>query len=152
MEWSHAFGGVPVLISEADQAWVRRGAPAVELWSGTREVLPGVTLVQCGGHFPGSAVVHWAGGAGGRGALLAGDTVTVVPDTRYVSFMRSYPNHIPLPARDVERILAALAPYGFEKVYGGWWPRVVERDGKAAVCRSAERYLAWLRGDAGPDS
>jgi len=152
MEWSHAFGGVPVLIPEADQAWVRRGGPEVELWSGTREVLPGVTLVQCGGHFPGSAVVHWAGGAGGRGALLAGDTVTVVPDTRYVSFMRSYPNHIPLPARDVERILAALAPYDFEKVYGGWWPRVVGRDGKAAVRRSAERYLAWLRGDADPDN
>ena len=31
-------------------------------------MLPGVTLIQCGGHFPGSAVVHWAGGAAGAGA------------------------------------------------------------------------------------
>lgn len=147
VEWSHAFGGVPVYIPEADREWVMRPDPAITLWSGTREALPGVTLVQCGGHFPGSAVVHWRAGADGRGVLLVGDTLTVVPDRRYVSFMRSYPNHIPLPAREVERILAALAPYPYDRVYGGWWDRVVERDGQAAVRRSADRYLAWLRGD-----
>lgn len=145
-EWSHAFGGVPILIPEADKEWVRRPDPAVELWSGTREVLPGVTLVQCGGHFLGSAVVHWDAGAGGAGALLTGDTITVTPDG-YVSFMRSYPNLIPLPADDVHRILAAVAPYPYERVYGGWWPRVIDSGGKQAVRESAHRYVVWLRGD-----
>jgi glyoxylase-like metal-dependent hydrolase (beta-lactamase superfamily II) len=150
MEWSHAFDRVPVLIPAADQEWIMRPDPAVQLWSGTREVLPGVTLVQCGGHFPGSAVVHWRDGAEGHGALLVGDTVTVVPDTRYVSFMRSYPNLIPLPARDIEHIRHVLAPHRYDRIYGGWWDRVTTRDGQAAVQRSADRYLRWLHGDA-PD-
>src|SRR2546430_12181644 len=59
-EWSHAFGDAPILIPEDDARWVQQRAAPVETWSGRREVLPGVTLLQCGGHFPGSAVVHWA--------------------------------------------------------------------------------------------
>lgn len=145
-EWSHAFGGVPILVPEADREWVMRPDPAVEPWSGTREVLPGVTLVQCGGHFAGSAVVHWRDGAEGAGALLTGDTITVVPDLEHVSFMRSYPNLIPLPSEEVHRILAAVAPYAYDRVYGGWWDRVISTSGKAAVRRSADRYIAWLRG------
>src|SRR5207342_3066526 len=75
VEWSRALGGPPVLVAEADLAWVARPDPAVRAWSGTMEVLPGVTLSQPGGHFPGSAIVHWAAGAGGRGVLLSSDTV-----------------------------------------------------------------------------
>lgn len=146
-EWSHAFGGVPILVPEADREWVMRPDPTVELWSGTREVLPGVTLVQCGGHFAGSAVVHWRDGAEGAGALLTGDTITVVPDLAHVSFMRSYPNLIPLPPEEVHRILAAVAPYAYDRMYGGWWGRVIPGGAKAAVRRSADRYVAWLRGE-----
>lgn len=146
-EWSRAFGGVPILIPEADREWVRRPDPAVTLWSGSREVLPDVTLVQCGGHFEGSAVVHWAGGAGGAGALLTGDTITVVPDRRYVSFMRSYPNLIPLPAADIQHIVAALEPYRYDRVYGGWWGRLVGSGGEESVHASARRYVDWARGE-----
>lgn len=148
VEWSHAFGGAPVLVAEADREWVMRPDPAVTFWSGTYEPVPGVTLVQCGGHFAGSAVVHWRDGAGGRGALLVGDTLTVVADRRYVSFMRSYPNLIPLPAEEIEQILAALAPYAYDRVYGGWWDRVVDHDGERSVRGSADRYISWLRGTA----
>jgi hypothetical protein len=35
----------------------------------------------------------------------------------------------------------------FDRVYGGWWGRVVIHDGAAAVRRSADRYLARLRGE-----
>src|SRR6266568_4929920 len=83
VEWSRAFGGAPVHVPEADLEWVQRPDPAVRPWSGTLEVLPGVSLVQCGGHFDGSAVLHWAAGADGRGALLVGDTMAVVSDVRY---------------------------------------------------------------------
>ena len=152
VEWSHAFGGVPVFVASADAEWIRRPDPAVTLWSDSREILPGVTLVQCGGHFPGSAVVHWSGGAEGRGVILVGDTLSVTPERTFVSFLRSYPNRIPLPERDVVGILRALAPYRYDRVYGGWWPAVIERDGAAAVRRSAERYLAWLNGHVPPDA
>ena len=121
-----------------------RPDPAVRYWKGTIEPVPGLTLVQTGGHFEGSAVLHWAAGADGRGALLTGDSITVVADRQFVSFMRSYPNVIPLPAQEVQRIAASVAPYPFERVYGGWWDRVIERDGKVAVERSVERYLRWI--------
>lgn len=144
VEWSEAFGGAPIHVPSADLEWVQRTSGSVRAWSGTLEVLPGVTLVQCGGHFEGSAVMHWAAGAEGRGALLVGDTMTVVSDVRYVSFMRSYPNHIPLPAAAIRRIVDAVRPYPFDRVYGGWWDRVMWSGGMEAVERSAHRYLRWI--------
>jgi hypothetical protein len=105
------------------------------------EPLPGVTLVQCGGHFDGSAVLHWAAGAEGRGALLTGDSISVVADRSWVTFMRSYPNYIPLPATAVRGIVEAVRPYSFDRVYGGWWQNDIRGGAKEAVERSAERYI-----------
>ena len=147
VEWSRAFGGAPIHIPAADREWVQHDDPAVVPWEGSREVLPGLTLVQCGGHFEGSAVLHWAAGAAGAGALLVGDTITVVADVRYVSFMRSYPNEIPLPPSELRRIVAAVRPYRFDRIYGGWWDRVMPSGGIAAVERSARRYLKWIGAD-----
>ena len=144
VEWSRAFGGAPIHVPEADMGWVQRPDPALRQWSGTLEVLPGVTLIQCGGHFAGSAVLHWAAGAGGRGAILVGDTIAVVSDVRFVSFMRSYPNEIPLPATAVRGIVDAVRPYRFDRVYGGWWGQVMPTGGIQAVERSADRYLKWI--------
>jgi hypothetical protein len=92
-------------------------------------------------HFDGGTVLHWAGGAEGRGALLAGDIIQVVPDRKHLRFMYSYPNYVPLPASAVERVTRAVGPFEYDRVYGAFWDRVLDRDGKAAVKRSAERYL-----------
>ena len=146
VEWSQAFGHVPIYVPEADREWVMRDDPAIRVWSERVEIGPGLTLVQTGGHFEGSAVLHWEAGADGRGALLVGDTTTVAQDRRHVSFMRSYPNLIPLPQSSVSWIVEALRTYEFERVYGGWWGRVVAEDGKGALERSAERYVRYLRG------
>jgi hypothetical protein len=113
VEWSHAFGA-EILLPEADAHWLTRPDPAVRTWSGSRPVLPGVTLIQCGGHFPGSAVAHWAGGAGGAGVLLAGDTIFVTPGEDRVTFVWSAPNRLPLPERAVRRVVEAVRPYRFE--------------------------------------
>ena len=91
-------------------------------------------------------MLHWAQGADGRGALLSGDIVQVVQDRRWVSFMRSYPNLVPLAGDDVRRIVARLDHYEFERLYGAWYGKVVADDAKAAVARSADRYLAALDG------
>jgi hypothetical protein len=32
-------------------------------------------------------------------------------------------------------------PFSFDQIYGGWWKANVLSDAKAAVARSAERYL-----------
>lgn len=146
IEWSHAFAGAPVYIPETDARWLTRPDPVVKFYNGSREVLPGLTLVQCGGHFDGSAVLHWAPAAGGRGALLTGDTISVVADRRWVTFMRSYPNYIPLHAGGVQGILKALQPHPFDRIYGGWWQNDVLGDGMGVVERSAERYIKRIEG------
>jgi len=146
LEWSLAFDA-PIYLHGDDRPWVMRPDPHIQYWQG--ETLPlgdGLTLVHCGGHFKGSTVLHWAAGADGAGALLTGDTLQVVPDRRHVSFMYSYPNLIPLPASIIQQILAALEPYNFERIYGGWWDRVIHQDGKTSVLKSAERYLAAIAG------
>jgi glyoxylase-like metal-dependent hydrolase (beta-lactamase superfamily II) len=145
IEWSHAFVRAPVFLPLADKEWLARPDRSVQWYEGTQEVLPGLTLVQCGGHFDGSAVLHWAEGGGGRGALLTGDTISVVADRRWVTFMRSYPNYIPLPESAVRGILQAVRPYPFERVYGGWWQNDVMEDGMGVVERSAERYITWTQ-------
>jgi 3-mercaptopyruvate sulfurtransferase SseA len=123
-----------------------RPDPAVEFFEGdTRELLPGMTVVRCGGHFPGSSVLHWEDGAEGRGALFTADTINVVSDRRWVTFMYSYPNTIPLGETAVRGIVAAVEPYAFDRIYGSWPGSIVQADAKAAVRRSAERYIAHIR-------
>ena len=142
VEWSQAFGGIPIYIHAEDREWVTRPDKAIIYWDGPAyELADGVTLVRCGGHFEGSAVLHWAGGASGKGALFTADTIHVAADRKHVTFMRSFPNLIPLSSKKIECILHAVEPYAFDRIYGGWPDRVILEDAKPAVKHSAERYL-----------
>jgi hypothetical protein len=148
VEWSRAFGGIPIYLPAADRQWIMRPDPVIKLWEGdTLQLAPGIMLIRCGGHFAGGTVLHWAGGGQGRGALLSGDIVQLIPDRRHVSFMRSYPNLIPLSAPAVARIGAILEPFSFDVIYGAWFDRVIPRGGKEAVKRSIARYIAMVQGD-----
>ena len=141
-EWSRAFDDCPVYIHAADAEWVQYPTPGLQLWEGeTKEILPGVTLINTGGHFEGSTALHWSGGAASQGLLLVGDSLTVVMDRRYLSFMYSYPNLIPLPASAVRRIAERVRPFAFERIYGAWDGRHVAAAGKDAVEASVERYI-----------
>ena len=147
VEWSLAFGAVPIHLHAADKRWIMRPGPSVRLWEGdTLDVLPDVTLIRCGGHFPGGTVLHWAKGAGGRGVVCSSDIATVTTDRKFLSFMRSYPNLIPLSARQVEGIAAALAPFAFDTIYGHYFDRVIPRDAKRILDVSVKRYVAALSG------
>src|SRR5215475_2332619 len=109
--WSRAFGGVPIWIHDNDRRWIPEPSPEIRTWSGTSlHLLGGLTLVNVGGHFDGSQVLCWPAGADGRGVVLAGDHPNVCADRRWVTFMRSYPNFIPLSAAEAETAVAALRP------------------------------------------
>jgi glyoxylase-like metal-dependent hydrolase (beta-lactamase superfamily II) len=147
VEWSRAFDA-PVYLHAADREWVVRPAPVLVFWEGETHALPGgLTLIRCGGHFSGGTVLHWPEGADGRGALLSGDIINVVQDRRYVSFMYSFPNLIPLPPSAVRRIVAAVEPFPYDRIYSAWWDKVTVQDGRQAVHRSAERYIAAMKHD-----
>jgi hypothetical protein len=145
VEWSHRFGGVPVYVQAADREWIQRDDPVIATWDEKTEVLPGVVLHRIGGHFPGSAVAHFVG-ADGRGVLLSGDTVACTPDEHWVSFMRSYPNKIPLSAAVVAKVADRVLQLDFDRLYDNFGGQVIG-DAEDWVRRSADRYIAWVRGD-----
>lgn len=147
--YSHTFDNAPIYVPEADREFVMRPDPVIRYWDGKPlELLPGITLIQTGGHFPGSAVLHWPGGADGKGALFSGDTFQVVQDRRYVSWMISYPNIIPMSAAEVRGVMDSVEGYKFDRIYGGWWRRNVMSDAKEAIRRSADRYIRRIEGRA----
>jgi hypothetical protein len=141
VEWAERFDA-QILLHAQDRQWVMRHSARIEFWNGaTRPLWDRLTLINCGGHFSGGTVLHWPTGAAGKGALLTSDILTVVQDRRYVSFMRSYPNLIPLGPAAINRILETIEPFLFEELYGAWWNANVLSDAKAAMRKSAERYL-----------
>jgi hypothetical protein len=145
IDWSRAFDNAPIYLHAQHQPWVMRPDERIRYWDGdTIEVLPDLTLIRCGGHFPGSSVLHWSGGNGGKGVLFTSDTLTVVSDQRYVSFMYSYPNLILLSANTVRQIVAAVEPYAFDRIYGSWVGKIILTNAKQAVKESADRYIGHL--------
>lgn len=141
IEWAHEFDA-PIYLHEAERQWVMRPDPAVRFWDGETQPLgDGLTLIRCGGHYAGGQVLHWAAGAGGKGALLTGDIIQVVNDRNFVSFMYSYPNLIPLPAASVRRVADSVASFPYDRIYGAWWDRIIPTDASGIVERSAQRYI-----------
>ncbi|MEP6987823.1 MAG: MBL fold metallo-hydrolase, partial [Chloroflexota bacterium] len=146
VEWSHAFGNFPIYIHSGDREWVTRPDAVIQFWDGdTREIGDGLTLIRCGGHFEGSTVMHWRDGTDGKGVLFVGDTMLVVNDTRYLTFMYSYPNYIPMSAAKVQHIVDMVKPFAFDKIYDAFG-RVVRENGHEAVLKSAERYVKAIGG------
>ena len=142
VEWSRAFGGVPIYLHADDHQWVMRPDKDIIFWQGeTNSLGEGLTLIRCGGHFDGGTVLHWAGGAEGRGALLSGDIIQVVPDRKYVSLHVQLPQLHPAVGFGRRADRQAVEPFPFDRIYGAFWDRVIERDGKVVVKESAERYL-----------
>ena len=145
VEWAKAFD-VPLYLHKADSQWMMRPDPIIEFWQGnTLKLQQEITLIKAGGHFKGGTVCHWASGTNGLGTLLTGDVIQVVADKRWVSFMYSYPNLIPLPASKIRRIVSAVESYTFDRLYGAWWNSVILSNAKASVRRSAERYINAIK-------
>lgn len=149
--WSRTFNSIPIFIHAANLPWLPMVDPVMKLWEDREvHVTSDIVLRHCGGHFPGSSVLYWRRGASGNGALFTSDTIVPVEDRQWVSFMYSYPNLIPISARAVRKIIAAVEDLAFDRLYGG--PMygsagarpIIYTEAKAAVLRSAERYINHL--------
>jgi hypothetical protein len=145
VEWAEVFD-VPIYIHEDDKQWVTRSSDKIVFWSG--ESLPlanDLTMYRLGGHFKGGAVLHWSQGNDGKGILLTGDIIQVVQDESWVSFMYSFPNLIPLPARKVQQMADVVSGVKFDRLYNAFH-RIVRENASHAVQASAERYIKALEG------
>ena len=141
VEWSHAFDHAPIVLPEADRQWVMRSDDAMFFFTNGAQIFPGVNVLRCGGHFPGSSVLLWQNGANGKGALFAGDTLMVAMDRKSVGFMYSYPNFIPLSADKVRVIIGTLENIQFDRIYSAWWKREISENAKEITEMSAKRYI-----------
>ena len=146
IEWSKAFGNVPVYIHKSDSEWVVRKNNSIKFWEGESfQLKKNSTLIRCGGHFDGGAVMYWDESTDGKGVLFSGDVIQVVPDRSFVSFMYSYPNLIPLNEEEINHIVKAVEPFEFESIYGAFQHRHILSNAKQAIKKSAERYINSIR-------
>jgi hypothetical protein len=145
VEWSRAFEDAPIYLHESNRKWVMHPHENIQFWSGgSRKLLGELTLINTPGHFRGFQVLHSPRHGEGRGALFAGDQPRVCMDRRWLSFMFSYPNFIPLSPAAVRDIVEKLDGFKFDRLYGavpGW---VVSTGAHEAVKKSADRYLSAI--------
>ena len=147
VDWSKAFGDVPIYLHAADRDHVRRPDDAIRFWEGdSLELWSGLTLIKGGGHFDGGTMLHWSQGDGGKGIVCCADITFITPDRKFVTFMRSYPTFIPLSAAGARAVAGTLAPYEFDRMYGHFFDMVIEADAKNVVRASLDRYVRAVEG------
>ena len=100
LEWAEAFD-CPVYIAAEDEEWVSRkdvrGRRRL-IWGGIEDILPGVTGIKVGGHFPGSLVLHW-----GKRLFLADSVVTQpVSERAPLSTLKNRSSHLPLAGKPTD--------------------------------------------------
>lgn len=146
LEWSAAFDDAPVLINERDKQWLARTGLAIQFWDDEVELAPNLQLIRVGGHFPGSAIALW-NGADDAGVMLSADAIVPVPDHGWATFLRSYPNQVPLSPLGVQRIADRVKDLKFDRLYGNFLERVCPSGASEMVERSAARHIAWMTGE-----
>jgi glyoxylase-like metal-dependent hydrolase (beta-lactamase superfamily II) len=124
LDWAETFD-CPVYIAAEDEVWTSRedvhGRRKL-ITGATEEIVPGVTAIKVGGHFPGSLVLHW------KNMLLIADSIVTQPSALYhinrpagtisYTYMWSIPNMIPLSPRALVTMWQALQPFEFTQTHG----------------------------------
>ncbi|KAJ7140248.1 beta-lactamase-like protein [Mycena crocata] len=157
LTWSRAFKNAPVflsaeeghLISRPDEHGVRRFVTNKKF-----EILPGsgATRIKTGGHFPGSAVLHY------KNSMFVSDSLHVTrsalwdinrkPGTSYYAFLWSHVNTIPLPPGEIAGIISAISPYEFDVAHGMFPDRDLRSDAKQRAIDSARVVINAMGHDA----
>jgi hypothetical protein len=120
-EWSRAFGGAPVYIHAAMRQLVAEPDPGLVFWSGEKQLIgSGFTMLWCG-----ESMLHWAAGAGGRGALLAHAA-----------------------GLDSATLATVLAPYRFEHLHGAFPGENVFENARDTLLASASGHSGQGGGGA----
>lgn len=139
--WAKAFD-CPIHLHAADREWVMDTEERVAFFEDSeRELLPGIDVIHCGGHFPGSTVLHYRpADTAIPPTLLIGDTLLLSRDGKHLSVMYSFPNLIPLPARDVFRVFDRAGRLEFDSLFGAFAGQNVFSGAREILDRSRRRY------------
>ena len=138
-EWAEVFD-CPVYIHAADDQWMFNKGPRVRFWQGTeRQLWDGISIINTGGHFPGSSVLR-VPSLSAEGTLLTGDSIYVAKSKKHLAFMYSYPNVIPLPERELAGVIRRVEQIPFDSIYGGFEWQNLTQGAKEVFRLSVVRY------------
>ncbi len=139
-EWAEIFD-CPIYIHQNDKPWIVNKGNRVNLWSGIeKELWDGIRLINIGGHFPGSSILHipflWS-----EGIVLCGDTFVISPSKTHTAVMYSYPNRIPLPLHEIQRIKEQMHLLQFDTIHGWNDSQSIYSDAKLILESSLAKYV-----------
>lgn len=163
LEWAREFQ-CPVYIAQEDEEWCQRADSQglrKLITETTTEIIPGVTAIKVGGHFPGSLVLHTDGEKIGDqiNRLYIADSFVTVPSAFYhkdrpvgttsYSFMWSIPNMIPLPPEVMLGMWRAMKGFEWQATHGAFvGTEVVDEEGNRVGGREVgvrERVLESMK-------
>ena len=137
--WAETFD-CPIYLHKADSLWVMDKTDRIVFFEEDRKALwDGIEIVPTGGHFDGSTILYTPG-IGNNGSLFVGDTLQVALSRRFISIMYSYPNHIPLPLKEINRISDIVMQLNFGSMYGAFEWQNVESGAKELFEESIRKY------------
>lgn len=141
LDWAAAFD-CPIYIHRSDEQWIFNKGPRIERWEGQEKTLwDGMRLINVGGHFPGSSVLH-VPHLSSEGAVFCGDTLVIAPNKKHIAVMYSYPNRMPLPHGEVQRIKEQVEAIPFDTLYSFMRDLNLTGNVKDIFNKSMERYLS----------
>jgi hypothetical protein len=139
-DWAETFE-CPIYIHHSDEQWIMDKGRRVIGWEGLeRPLWDGIRIINIGGHFPGSSILH-VPALSPEGAICSGDTLYLAPGKKHIAIQYSYPNKIPLPHAEIERIKERFDTISFDALYGIYSDQVLLQDVKEILNKSLERYL-----------
>lgn len=139
-DWAKIFD-CPIFIHEKDGQWIADERSRVNLWSGQEEELwDGIKLINIGGHFPGSSILH-VPFLSPEGVILCGDTLVISPSKKHIAVMHSYPNKIPLPLAETRRIRELMHSLRFDAIHGWIDHQSILSHAKPILESSLARYI-----------
>jgi hypothetical protein len=137
--WAEAFD-CPIYLHKADSQWVMDETDRIVFFEGDRKALwDGIEIVHTGGHFDGSTILY-APRVGDKGSVFVGDTLQIALSRKFISIMYSYPNHIPLPLKEVNRISDVVTQLNFDAMYGAFEWQNIESDAKELFEQSMRKF------------
>lgn len=137
--WASTFN-CPVCIHENDKAWAPK-ADEINLWDGEQKNLwDGIEIIKTGGHFPGACILS-VPFLSEKGTIFCGDSLQISRSKRFISIMYSYPNQIPVPVSEIERIRHLLEKFQFDTLYGAFSFQNLTTDVKDILEKSMDIYL-----------
>ena len=139
-DWAAAFD-CPIYIHQKDERWIVDKGSHLSLWSGDeKDLWNGIRLINIGGHFPGSSILLVPFLSPG-GVILCGDTFVISPNKKHTAAMHSYPNRIPLPLNEIERIRKRMRPLQFDTIHGWADSQSILCEAKQVLESSLAKYV-----------